>query len=166
MRERDHDWLLICSAAVRFGPAGGRDLLRFLDEAHQASPRPPCVEAARGLGWHLLAFHRETLDRVGDFDPIFHPGYFEDRDWSVRFQRAHGVDSRAPGFVGPLWPKVDVDATLTEVAHGLKRGGVTVDMVGMEQRFYAKWGAQEQYATPYNDPELDWTHTGPYEVIG
>lgn len=161
MRDAEHDWLVILFAAVRFGEPGGLDFLRFLDEAGQAIPHPSCVEAGGGLGWHLLAFHRDTLDLVGGFDPIFWPGYYEDRDWSVRFQRAYGVNSKAPGFVGPLWPKVEVDASLTEVAHGLKRGGVHVDMTLMEQRFLAKWGEHEEYATPYDIPELDWRYTGP-----
>ena len=91
MFEYGYDWLVVCSAAARFGPPGGQDLTTFLNEASQAIPRPKVIEAGRDLGWHLIAFHRDTLQRVGPFDPIFDPAYYEDRDWSVRFQRAYGV---------------------------------------------------------------------------
>lgn len=165
MFEDGYEWLVVCSAAVRFGPPGGRDLIKFLGEANQAIPRPKVIEAGRDLGWHLIAFHRDTLRRVGPFDTIFHPAYYEDRDWSVRFQRAYGVNANTPDFAGPLWPKVDIDAELVQVAHGIKRGGVSVDFVEMEARFHAKWGPNEEYATPYDDASLDWTFTGPHAAV-
>lgn len=154
------DWLVVLSAAVRFGDAGGRDFLGALGSPEYEWAR--VVEADSGLGWHAIAFSLGVLDLVGRFDPIFHPAYFEDNDWSVRFQRAYGRDTHAPDFLGPLWPKVPVDARLMEVAHAIKRGGVEVDMEGLRQKLIAKWGPNEEYATPYNDPELDWTFVGPY----
>jgi hypothetical protein len=165
MYEHGHGWLVILSAGVRFGKPGGMDLIRFLGEARAANPSPMLIEAGRGLGWHCLAFSRKVLDLVGPFDPQFYPAYGEDLDWSVRFQRMTGMGSKAPGFVGPLWPKVDIDAELIEVAHGIKRGGVTVDLVEMNRRFHAKWGENEEYRTPYNDPSLDFTYVGPPVVL-
>lgn len=150
------DWLIVLSAAVRFGREGMRDFLRALD----ACPTELVLEADRGLGWHVIAFSREVLEKIGPFDPIFFPAYSEDLDYSIRFQRAYDCDTHAPGWVGPLWPKVPVDASLIEIAHGIKRGGVTVDLAGMHALLDAKWGTQEEFLTPYNRDDLDWTYVG------
>lgn len=160
------DWLVILSASIRFGPAGGLDFLHHLRYAPDDNPHGiPVIEAGGGLGWHLIGFHRTLLEKVGPFDPIFYPAYFEDNDMSVRIQRAYGVDTKAAGFAGPLWPKVPVDATLAEVAHGIKHGGVQVDMAALKAYFMRKWGPDEAYRTPFNDPTLDWTYVGP-ESLG
>lgn len=151
MRTRGDDWLVILSAAVRFGAPGGRDFMRAL-EGRLSLGKPNVVEAGRGLGWHLIAFHRSVFARVGLFDEGFWPAYHEDNDMSYRIQLAYGMDSRAPGFVGPLWPKVNVDATLVEVAHGIKHSGVTVDFAGLANRYAEKWGGksgEETYTTPW-----------------
>lgn len=143
MYEASNDWLVICSAAVRFGPAGGEDFLRELvdwDTGRFERHGICALEADGGLGWHLIAFHRSVFERVGYFDENFWPAYHEDNDFSYRIQLAYDVDSRAPDFVGPLWPKVAVDARLDQVAHGIKRGGVTVDLVALEQYYARKWG--------------------------
>lgn len=151
-----YDWLIVLSAGIRFGQRGGMDFLHELLMAESL-----VVEADNDLGWHLIAFSREALERVGPFDAIlFHPAYCEDLDWSERYQRAYGLDSHAPDFEGPLWPKVPCDAVLREVAHGLKRGGVVVDLEEMRRRYHAKWGPDGTYPTPYDDPTLDWTYCG------
>ncbi len=161
------DWLVICSAAVRFGPSGGRDFLDALSQSDDRLFRAafmngiPVVEAGNGLGWHLIAFQRSVLERVGPFDENFSPAYHEDNDYSYRIQLSYGVDSRAPGFVGPLWPKVDIDARLVEVAHGIKQANIAVDFVALSSYYQRKWGGEsgkESYKTPFCEPDrsLDW----------
>lgn len=159
------DWLWILSAGVRFGKQGGRDFLGWLADFTAARSDTLGVEAGNDLGWHSIAFPRHVLERIGRFDPIFWPAYFEDNDYSVRIQRAYDMDTRDPGFVGPLWPKVETDAKLAEVAHGIIRSGVEVNFTELQARFDVKWGPDEEYRTPYNDPELDWTHTGGPRVL-
>lgn len=161
LRTKAHG-LTILSAAVRFGESGGRDWLDAIARAHEADTLLG-LEADDGLGWHLLWFPRHVLEKVGAFDPIFWPAYSEDLDYSRRIQLAYGVDSTAPDFVGPLWPKVSIDATLTETAHGILRGGVVVDFEGIASKYLRKWGGlspHEKYEHPYDRPELDWTFTG------
>lgn len=156
MVECGHDWLVILSAGVRFGDAGGRDFLRCLE--FQCEPWPSshgigALEAADGLGFHLIAFHKSVFQRVGYFDQNFYPAYHEDNDFSYRIQLAYGIDSRAPDFVGPLWPKVGTDAYLDSIAHGILKGGVTVDFVALEERYYSKWGGHsgsETFTTPFD----------------
>lgn len=158
------DWLVILSAGVRFGPRGGRDFLGWLRDFQEERPDILGVEGGDGLGWHLLAFPRHVLERVGEFDAEAFPSYFEDNDYSVRIQRAFGRDTKDPEFQGPLWPKVTVDAHLESVAHGIKLGNVTVNFEELRRRFERKWGPDESFATPYNDPSLDYTYTGPAPI--
>ena len=53
MYEHHHDWLVICSAGVRFGEAGGTDFLWALD--FQREPWPSygigAIEAGNDFGW-------------------------------------------------------------------------------------------------------------------
>ena len=73
------DWLIIISAAVRFGEPGGLDLVESM------RTHPDAMGVGGGLdGWHLIAFHRRTFDAVGWFDENFYPGYFEDADFGRR----------------------------------------------------------------------------------
>ena len=155
------DWLWIISAGVRFGKAGGTDFLECLQMYGLQDVLG--LEAGNDLGWHCIAFPRRVLERVGRFDPRFHPAFFEDNDLSYRIQLAYGIDSRSPDFRGPLWPKVEIQARLPEVAHGIIRSGVTVDFVALEKLYIAKWGNKspgETFTHPYNDDTLDLTYTG------
>jgi hypothetical protein len=133
VRQKKLDHLILMSASMRFGEPGGMDFIRQLD-TH-------CFEAALepddGIGWHLIAFHRATLEQVGWFDPNYHPAYYEDNDFSYRLQLAFGWRTKRP-----LWPKVHIDAHVETVAHGLKLGGVQVDMGKMLQRYIDKWGGE------------------------
>lgn len=155
-----HDWLTILSAGVRFGPTGGRDFFNRLDEFQSVQPDVLGVEGANDLGWHLLAFPRHVLETVGEFDAEQFPSYWEDNDYSVRIQRAYNRNTKDPDFQGPLWPKIEVDAHLESVAHGIKLGGISVNFASLKRRFERKWGEHEEYATPYDDPSLDWAYTG------
>lgn len=152
------DWLWIVSAAVRFGPEGGQDFLNVLEYARGDAL---AVEADNGMGFHCIAFRREVLETVGPFDPIWFPAYHEDNDLSWRIQCAYRL---GPADY-PLWPKVEIDAHLTEVAHGIKHGGVTVDLAGLAELYVRKWGGvsgSERWCHPYDDDALDFTFTGPY----
>lgn len=171
------DFLMIMSAAVRLRRAGNPDrpassfheMLSLLYQIQAANKhnayegKRPIVagEAGNGLGWHLIAFTRDVLAKVGPFDEAFSPAYHEDNDYSWRIQCAYGL---TPADY-PLWPKVAVDAHLTEVAHGIKRGGVTVDLAGLADLYVRKWGGvsgSERWCHPYDDDALDFTFTGPY----
>lgn len=146
------DWLILCSAAVRFGPAGGCDFLNAVDEQYAAH----AVEADGGLGWHLIAFSRITLERTGRFDENLYPAYEEDLDYSRRMQLAFG------GRDVLRWPKVDVDARLAGVAHGIQEAHVYVDFVGLERYMARKWNGhkdgwdQQGFVKPFDDPQHDW----------
>lgn len=158
MYAQDAEWLVILSAAMRFGDAGGLDFLAHLEAqtgdewAIEAGPCP--TDPTYGFGWHCIAFPRRTFDRVGLFDENFWPAYYEDLDFGHRIRCASGWE------VGqdPMWPKVDVDATLASVAHGHKLGGIAIDPHKLAAYYEAKWGtmpgsSDRVFSTPFGDPQ-------------
>lgn len=149
------DWLIVCSAAVRFGTPMGSDLLAELEQHSGAR----VVEGAWGLGWHLICFSRRVLEEVGSFDENFWPAYFEDNDWSWRF---HLVYATQP----PYWEKVTVDAWVRSFAHAERFAGVRAYAPGLLDYYRAKWSGvpgQERFAHPFNDSSksLAWWPTSP-----
>lgn len=127
------NWLLILSAGVRFGTAGGRDLLDHLDN----NPDAIAIEAQTPIGWHLIAFPRTTLHRVGLFDERFFPGYENDCDYAYRMMCEFRLDP-APDH-GDWWPHLETDVDLVQVAHGLA-AGVPYDAAGERAKIVAKHG--------------------------
>lgn len=145
MKIRNADWLVICSAAMRFGDPGGLDFIAELDN-HDF-----IVEAAHGMGWHLIAFHRSVIERVGLFDVNFHPAYYEDSDYGRRINLAF------PDYAA-RWKKVSVDVSLAGFVHGCELGGVEVDNIKLQDYYRRKWGGDHQHETfthPFNDPGND-----------
>jgi hypothetical protein len=158
------DWLVLVSAACRFGPAGGIDFLDRLDELGASAMsydtdrnRAVAVEAGHGVGWHLIAFPRWTIEAVGRFDEIFWPAYCEDIDYSYRISRTFDLNP-------PYWLKTtDIDVSIAGFSHGVDLGKVTVDNDRNHFLYKQKWGGdkgQETFDTPYGEPGLSLTHTG------
>lgn len=163
--ETGADWLVYMSAAVRFGQAGGLD---FIDRLG-SWPDSYVIEADGVFGWHLIAFHRRTIDAVGRWDENFDPYGPGDLDYSVRIRKALNSVS-APAF--GMWTKVPVDVTDEGMAHGLTVAGVHVSpetAEGMRDYFARKWGRHPdraldpEYARPFNDAgrSLSWWPTAP-----
>lgn len=146
MKARNADWLVILSAAVRFGEPGGMDFIEQLDDKVDNI----AIEAAPHLGWHLIAFHKTIFDKVGRFDENLYPAYHEDIDFSNRILIAHNFK-----LDPPYWTKVPVDATVSSYAHGTSLGGVTVDADRLIDYMKSKWGNAtgiDIYHHPFNDP--------------
>lgn len=147
------EWLILLSEAVEFGPAGGLDLLSLLHAAQH-----PVVHGQ--TGWHCIAIRRIVWRTVGVFDPVFSPAYFEDTDYLYRMGLAGLPSPRENG--GEL-----CQATLDLTDHGfagtLTSGRVKVSMGEQEAKYVAKWGGvqgAEKFVNPYDNPALDWRHTG------
>ena len=148
MLSEGHEWLILLSESMRFGAKGGTD---FVDQLSGAW----CDSL---WGWHLIAFHRTTIETVGRFDPGFHPAYFEDTDYLYRMGLAGLPSPRENGRRGPLL--IDVDAGDMGTEHGIRSGLVRIDLTKCAAYYERKWGGpqgEEKYRTPFDDPSLDWT---------
>jgi len=149
MQERQADWLILLSAAIRFHKHGD---LKYACELQ--SPWR-IVEARPVYGWHLIAFHRHIFDSIGRFDENFH-SYFGDIDWSIRIQHAYKP-------ADPPWNKVTVDVTDTGMAHGIKlaHADQQPDWQSADEAinyFKQKWGrhpggTEPPYQHPFNNPD-------------
>lgn len=138
------DWLILMSAAMRFGPAGGLDFVDQLEDQ-------PTLEGGNGIGWHLVAFPRWHLETVGRFDENFWPAYWEDNDYARRGQ-VLGIDQS--------WPKADIDADWAGNAHGTRFGHVGCDNVALRAYYSRKHGgppSSETFTYPFNDESHDMT---------
>ena len=138
------NWLVLLSAAIRFGACGGQDFIDQLQEPFQM------IEARPVFGWHLIAFHRRLFDRIGRFDENFW-NYYGDIDWTVRIQAAFKP-------ADPPWNKVTIDVADMGMGHGLKLAGVQDSADPPIAYFRRKWGrhpdrsAEPSYAYPFDNP--------------
>lgn len=167
MRECNADWLIIMSAAIRFGPTGGVDFVKLvLDRTsdhyiiHAASENVMGGKQQEGeggghnevFGWHLTAFRKDVFDNVGRWDQNFTPYGLDDIDLSVRVQHHYGVG--APG-----WNTYPCDVHDTTMAHSINFAGVEAPYEPRRAYFEEKWGRDPaawqspEYPFPFNSPD-------------
>jgi hypothetical protein len=161
MKENDADWLVVISAGIRFGKAGGMD---FIEEL-QYHPDALLVHGAglwfdkgkehtarQALGWHLTAFRKEIFDVVGGWDENFTPYGLDDTDLTLRMIK--GFPDRYKIEVS------DVDMSHTSTSHSITLAGVKSAYAPRESYFKRKWGRDGGewqsmgYDHPFNDPSL------------
>jgi hypothetical protein len=159
------DWLIICSATMRFGK-GGVDMLEQIEkhpyariihfakvnvpEQNYAGADSPPYDAGV-FYWHCTAVRRDVFERIGYFDPNFYPIYFEDTDFDLRFNKAYANDPQR--YILPI------SATSAGLRHGVEKAGLKVNSEPGIAYFATKWGRHPsapqlgEYDTPFNDPE-------------
>lgn len=175
LRERDADWLIIMSAAIRFGAPGGLDFVDLIDQLdpthyiihagtpkspptpNQAEATPPEGEYVNGVfGWHLTAFKREVFDNIGKWDENFTPYGYDDIDLSVRVQKHYkGCYNGEKGG----WGTYPIDVADTTMGHSINLAGVRSPAAPKIDYFTEKWGRHpadwqtEPWDHPFNNPE-------------
>lgn len=155
MKEKGADWLIVMSAAIRFGEQGGLDFLKILEQhpdhhvIHGASA--DAVESGNKVfGWHLVAFHRSVFETIGRWDENFSPYGFDDIDLSLRIRK---------GMPDVKWEGYPCDVTDTTMSHSINLAGVEAPSGPRILYFVEKWGRHPgayqlgSYDTPFNDPE-------------
>lgn len=150
MYRADADWCVIVSAGVRFGDAGGRDLLDLMD----ANPGLLCVDGAN-LGWHLRAMNRRIFDEVGLFDENIWPAYCEDTDWTHRCNLAFDFDWH---FDPVYWIRPEIDATLEQTSHGVNLAKVETNGMGQREYYVRKWGGDTNGWGSGGNGKTEWPH--------
>lgn len=160
------DWLVIVSAAVRFGDPGGLDFIQVLADhmdhyvIHAATQNVvggKQQESESGgrngvFGWHLTAFKREVFENIGLWDENFSPYGFDDIDLSIRIQKHY---KGKPG-----WDTYPVDVTDTTMSHSINLANVKSPSEPKIAYFKEKWGRYhgewqiEPFDHPFNDSAL------------
>lgn len=152
MRERNADWLIVMSAACRFGKSGGLDFLNIIEEnqdclmIHGAGSWKKHKSIA--LGWHLTAFNKKIFDEVGVWDENFTPYGLDDVDLTMRIQKHFGKDYKLRVF--------PVELHHSSTSHSISLAGVKSAFEPRHKYFMRKWGKdchewqEDGYATPFN----------------
>ncbi len=157
MYQDGSDWLIIQSAALRFGQAGGLDFIDNLEKYAKEGFR--VMSAQFVCGWHMIAFHREVIDKVGKWDENLGPyGPSDDGDLSVRISKAYGhqynyLCCQIPCRVRDMGP-----------SHSTQLAGLSVTNTAENiEYFRKKWGVygtgqakecdiHKHFDHPFNDP--------------
>jgi hypothetical protein len=155
--ERGLDWLVVVSAATRFGPSGGLDFLDALTPVDELGRDVWVVESGAPVGWHLIAWSRaHVLGPIGLWDENHWPAYGEDADMSRRIHVATNGYPRTGA-----WRNVDVDAWIAMRGHGTELAGVKTNMarsIRYHERKWGGWSGHERFTHPFDDPRkpLSW----------
>lgn len=162
MRNKDADYLIILSAAMRFGESGGQDMLEDLEispvwrtyfaDKSKIADRDSYSEWVDGMfGYHCVAFHRELINQIGYFDTNFYPIYFEDSDYNLRIKKS------CPRATTVL---ASIDAKSVEYNHAATLAGVKSPAEPLITYFATKWGIHPDainqltsYDHPFNNPD-------------
>lgn len=164
MRKDGSDWLIILSAAIRFGKPGGLDFIEVLENnpdyyvVHGATPNVRGGKQQEGgggpngvFGWHLTAFNKEVFDNIGVWDENFTPYGLDDIDLSLRIQK-HYKWKRG-------WDTFPIDVSDTTMAHSINLGNVKTSYPPKQAYFMKKWGrgggdsTRLGYEHPFDNPE-------------
>lgn len=166
MRELGADWLIIMSAAIRFGEPGGLDFIDVLDEHMDHYVIHGATANVRGgkqqesesggpngvFGWHLTAFRNSVFDNIGLWDENFSPYGLDDIDLSLRLPKFY---KGAPG-----WNTYPCDVHDTTMGHSINFGGIKSSYPPRNAYFTRKWGRSGDdwqnngYEHPFNDPVM------------
>jgi hypothetical protein len=167
MYETESDWLIVISPAIRFGAAGGLDFVEKLKNT-----KHKIVESMGVFGWHLIAFHKDVIDKVGKWDTNFTPYGYDDLDFSIRIQKAFpfafsddekfAVNSEKM----LLWTKELVDVKDTIMSHSMRLNKINTDDPHHRNYYEKKWGRTpgsgehflNTYEFPFNDPKNNITY--------
>lgn len=136
----DEDWFVIMSSSLVFGPAGGLDFVERLAEL------PPEHGIANGVptwGWHLVAFRRNVVERMGRWDENFTPYGLDDVDLSIRITKS---------MPDVAWGGVPIEADDRVMGWSMKSGKVDAPYAPIHAYFMAKWGCDVGHEfEEYND---------------
>lgn len=164
MKDMGVDWLIILSAAVRFGKAGGLD---FIEQIHQHADHHVIHAASQNVeggmqsnpeggghnevfGWHLTAFHRSVFETIGRWDQNFTPYGFDDIDLSLRIRK---------GIPDVKWDTFPIDVHDTSMSHSINLAKVEAPSGPRILYFTEKWGRHPgayqlgEYDRPFNNPD-------------
>lgn len=166
MRQRKANWLVVISAAVRFGKPGGMDFIKVLEDHQDHYVIHAATSNVKGglqqkeagkhqrngvFGWHLTAFHKDVFDSIGRWDENFTPYGFDDVDLSIRIQ--HHFKGK------PGWDTFPVDVTDTVMGHSINLAKVKSPSAPRIAYFAEKWGRHPgayqlgEYDRPFNNPK-------------
>lgn len=151
------DYLIILSASIVF-EKGMDDFIEKLEEAHERGDYG--LEAQ--FSYHFIAIGRKVFEEIGYFDTNFYPAYYEETDF-IRRMELSGIKPVMGAELAERFRVIDgIAAKRQGIALSIKRGGLHVDFLKLQEYFIEKWGDlggwenEEQrdrmWKHPFNDP--------------
>jgi hypothetical protein len=152
IREKGADWLIVMSACLRFGEAGGMDFIKVL----QDNPDELVIHGAGlwkdenpiALGFHLTAFNKRVFDKIGGWDENFTPYSLDDIDIMLRLNKGFGDELQVKVF--------PCDFRHESTSHSIGLAKVKASYNPRNSYFKRKWGRDggdwqnDGYPTPFN----------------
>lgn len=158
MKERGANYLIVMSAGIRFGEAGGLDFLEVIEQ----HPELLVINGAGrvtfegeeeqviAMGYHLTAFKREVFDAIGRWDENFSPYGFDDIDLMLRMKKYFGSEYKVDS--------IPVDMEHVSRSHSIQLAKVDAPSAPRIAYFVEKWGRHpgawqwDGWAYPFNEP--------------
>lgn len=156
MKRTGADWLIVMSAGIRFGEAGGLDFIKLLEEhndLHVINGAGVNLETGEvmAMGYHLTAFKADVFSTIGRWDENFTPYGFDDIDLMLRMKKGYQGALRADTF--------PVDMQHVSRSHSIEFGGVVAPSAPRIMYFVEKWGRHpgayqwDGWLHPFNNEE-------------
>lgn len=158
MKQKGADWLIVISASIRFGEAGGLDFIDIIEQhqdLHVINGAGKAIiddkEQVLAMGWHLTAFKADIFYAIGRWDENFTPYGFDDVDLTLRMKKYFGNQFKMDTFI--------CDMEHTTRSHSIQLAGVKAPSEPRIAYFVEKWGRHpgawqwDGWAYPFNNPE-------------
>lgn len=157
-RQKDAKWLIVMSASIRFGEAGGLDFIKAVEEHSEllvinGAGRVTFdgeAEQVIAMGYHLTAFKTDIFTAIGRWDENFTPYGFDDIDLMLRMKKYFGNQYKVDSL--------PVDMEHISRSHSIQLAGVIAPSSPRIQYFTEKWGRHpgawqwDGWAYPFNEP--------------
>lgn len=133
---KDSEYALIMNDDIYFGKSEEQinTLLKTNKKHFYCSP----------MDWCIFAISKQTWDKVGEFDEVFYPAYFEDNDYSHRMKlkafKIHHIAQFLPS-IHRASMTMEKDESILRMFNKNKK------------RYIEKWGGEpmrEKYKIPYD----------------
>jgi hypothetical protein len=137
LREKGANYLIVMSAGIRFGEAGGLDFLKVIED----HPELLVINGAglnrenglvMAMGYHLTAFRAEVFSGIGRWDENFTPYGFDDIDMMLRMKKYFVTEYKVDSYA--------VDMEHVSRSHSIELAGVQAPSEPRIQYFTEKWG--------------------------
>lgn len=156
MRARGANYLIVMSAGIRFGDAGGLDFIKAIED----HPDLLVINGAglnrengvvMAMGYHLTAFKESVFSGIGRWDENFTPYGFDDIDLMLRMKKYFGSEYKVDSL--------PVDMEHVSRSHSIELAKVEAPSEPRIAYFTEKWGRHpgawqwDGWAYPFNNPD-------------
>lgn len=155
-KQKKVDYLIVMSAGIRFGEAGGLDFIKVIEEHPEllvingAGENKETGEVM-AMGYHLTAFKMDVFAAIGRWDENFTPYGFDDIDMMLRMKKYFAGQYKVNSIA--------IDMFHVSRSHSIELAHVVAPSQPRIDYFVQKWGRHpgawqwDGWTYPFNNPE-------------